>query len=180
MKIDENLIISFPGIVSQLDTSIIKGGEKIRIKAFKSEKEYSTFAVLIIPNETNVDNTESLHKVLAEMTEGALTSMTKKGISCITGDTIVDKVPGIKLICKSNTSLSLNDYMFLVNDKIYALQIAYFPNNSDIDRAEISNKTSIKEQQFASKAESIGYKIGYYLIPVLLFIGIIIYVVRKL
>jgi hypothetical protein len=190
MKIDENLTISFPRIVSQMDTTFVKEGKEMRFRAIKSETEFSALALLITPTETNanVDNEESLQKTLTEMAEGSLKAMSENGIECVVTDTIIDDIICKKLIGNTNVPSTIISYIFLVNDKMYSLQGVFLNKSTAISETnELNqalksvhfNKTLIKEKQFGSKAESLGYKIGKMIIPLLIVIGVIVFIVKK-
>lgn len=191
MVIDENLTISFPGSTTLLDTTLIKKGEKYRFKAYKHENEFSTFALLITPGETdmNVDDKETWKKALAAMSKGALKALSENGFTCSPADTIIDSIPCIRSVCKNDMISTMRTYLFLVNDKMYSLQYASLDPEA-IERGELDlflnsvhfKKDGIKEMQFESKVSSKFYKIGY-LIGMLTFpaivIGLIIYFVRR-
>jgi hypothetical protein len=188
IKIDENLKLSFPDAITVTDTMVSKSGDPMKFKAYRSELGYSAFALVITPNETkmNVDNEESLRKVLKEMAKGSIKAMSNAGFTCNTIDTVIDNIKCEKLNC-TNRFQTINSFIFLVNDKMYALQNSYitgFSQDTNLSNYFLKSihfsKASIKEQQFFSKAESISYKVGYYLVPLLLFIGIIVLVIRKL
>ncbi len=191
MKIDENLTISLPGNVSQTDTTFEKDKKGRRFRIFQTQTKNSTLALSITPNETNinVNNSVSWEKALTEMAKGALKAMSEKGLNCLIVDTVIDNIPCKKLFCQNEIIPIAVNYIFLVNDKMYALQAATLDNSlsgygiREIDQFVQSvhfDATAIKEQQFGSNAESIGYMIGKMAIPLLLIIGVIVYVVRKL
>ncbi len=186
--IDENLTIAFPGHVTQIDTSFVKEGKEMRFKAYKCETEIVNLALIITPKETGsrVDNSESLQKTLAQMAKGASDKMSEQGINCLVSDTIVDNIACKKLTCRTNLYSTIINYLFLVNDKMYSLQGIFFDNdNSKSGASELNNflnsvhfnKASIKENQFNSKAESIGYKAGQLIFYLMLFVGIIALIV---
>ena len=99
MKIDENLTISFPGKVEELDTTMLKEGKKWRIKVYKYEGDLSTFGLIVTPGETdiNVDNRDSWKEALKGMSKGAMKSYLDKGITCSPGDTTIDDRNGIRI-----------------------------------------------------------------------------------
>ena len=99
MKIDENLTISFPDKVEELDTTMLKEGKKWRIKVYKYEGDLSTCGLIVTPGETdiNVDNRDSWKEALKGMSKGAMKSYLDKGITCSPGDTTIDDRNGIRI-----------------------------------------------------------------------------------
>ena len=191
--IDESLTVSFPGEVDVFDTTMSKGGKKWRIKVYKYETGLSAFGLIVTPGETdiNVDNKESWKEALKGMSKGAMKSYLDKGIACSPGDTTIDDIPCVKLICKSEDYSIIRQYLFLVNDKLYALQyssinlggMSFETNKLDTFLKSIHfKKEGIKEMQFESKAFSSGYKFGYLigtlLVPALI-VAFIIYIVKR-
>jgi len=189
--IDETLTVSFPGEVEVFDTTVLKEKKKWRIKVYKYEEGQSAFGLIVTPGETdiNVDNKESWKEALKGMSKGAMKSFLNKGINCAPGDTIVDGIPCVKLSCKNEDYSLIKQYLFLVNDKLYALQyssinmgnISFGRDRLDMFLKSIHfKKEGIKEMQFESKAFSDGYKIGYFLggagMLALLIIGVIFFV----
>lgn len=189
--IDENLTVSFPGEVEEFDTTVLKENKKWRIKVYKYEEELSALGLIVTPGETNinVDNKESWKEALKGMSKGAMKSFLDKGFTCAPGDTTIDDIPCVKLICKNEDHTMIKQYLFLVNDKLYALQysgtslsnMSFRTDRLDTFLKSIHfKKEGIKEMQFESKAYSDGYKIGYFLgsagMLVLLVIGIIFFV----
>ena len=194
INIDENLTMFMPGEVTRVDTSFIKNGQELRFRVFKTETESSTLALTITPNETNlrVDNLESLQTALEKIAEGSCNAAIDKGLLCSTTDTAIDEIPGKKnkIYSKnSNNHSVVFNYIFLVNDKMYMFSTAFSTNAPAVSNAVQEahrflndihfNKTAIKEQKFKSKAESLGYNLGKLILPVLLIVGIIVYIVRR-
>ena len=192
--IDENLTVSFPGEIEEFDTTVLKENKKWRIKVFKYEEDATTFALIVTPGETdiNVDNKESWKDALKGMSKGAMKSYLAKGITCAPGDTTVDDIPCVKLICKSPDYPLIKQYLFLVNDKLYALQYSSINVDDASFEADRLNtflknihfkKEGIREMQFESKTFSAGYKIGYVIgtlmVVALIILGVIFFV-RKL
>jgi len=193
-KIDENLTISLPSTIEQIDTSYIQKGKKVKIKIFAARTEFSGIGVTVSnENNVNIDNKESLLKALSEIAKGAIKSLQGKGLKCVTSDTLLQNIPCKKLKCEgelNGISMNILHYTFLVNDKVYIMQAAFVPEFASGALAELDRllgsvhfeTTSIKELQFESKAFSDGYKFGYVIgmliIPALI-IGLIIYFVRK-
>jgi hypothetical protein len=81
------------------------------------------------------------------------------------------------------------NYSFLVNGKMYMFTIA--PLRFTEARAELMDESkmflnsirftkTVKEKQFATMAESTAYKFGYYLVPFLLIIGIVVFVIVRI
>jgi hypothetical protein len=189
--VDENLTLSFPGRISEIDTSFIQEGKRMSFRIFKHESESGTLALIVTPNNTNanIDNQETLQKALDEMANGSLQAMKESGLSCQSEDSTIDNIRCKKIVCKNGLLSTVENYIFLVNDKMYSFQSAtfglYTPGTQSSDLNKFLNsirfeKTSIKEQRFESRAESIGYKIGRLTIPLLIIVGVIFYVVRKL
>jgi hypothetical protein len=191
MKIDENLTVSFPGEVEVLDTTVLKEGKKWRIKVYKYEGGLSTFGLIVTPGETNinVDNKDSWKEALKGMSKGAMKSFLDKGITCSPGDTTIDDIPCVKLFCKSDDYSMIKQYLFLVNDKLYAIQYSttnlgnmlFGTDRLDTFLKSIHfKKEGIKEMEFESKAFSDGYKIGYLIGGLIglaiLIIGVIFFV----
>jgi hypothetical protein len=194
INIDENLSIFLPGKVIQTDTFFLKDDKKMRFRVFKTQTEFSAFGVAITPNETNInaDNRETLKTALDRIAKGSCTAAVRKGFTCLSSDTMVNNIPCKKTkIYKERAPFTppIFSYIFLVNDKMYMFSTTPFDylenmanssHESNLLLNSIRFTSTIKEKQFDSNAESIAYKIGYYFIPALLIIGIIVYVVRKL
>lgn len=190
MVIDENLTISFPHSVIETDTTVINNGEKYGFKTFTCEGDSSTLVLIITPGGTDikVNNEESWKSALDGLAKGATNSFLKSGITCTTSDTTMDDLPCKKLTCQTFMYSMLNNYIFLVNDKMYSIQAAYAygfePEAANTELRQFLNsihfsKESIKEREFGSKAESTGYAIGKLILPLLLIIGVIVFVVKK-
>ncbi|MCB0716305.1 MAG: hypothetical protein KDC06_09845 [Chitinophagaceae bacterium] len=188
--IDENLTVSFPHAVIENDTTILKDGEKYEFKTFNCETDTSSLLLIISPGKTNikVDNEESWREALSGLAKGALNSFSQNGMFCIANDTTIDEIPCKKLNCQPLDYALFNNYIFLVNDKMYSFQIAYRNGSKSISaHAEMIqflnsihfNKSSIKEKQFDSKAESTGYKFGKLLFPLILLVAIILILLFK-
>lgn len=189
--IDENLTVSFPGIISEYDTLFVKDEEKMFFKTFKNESLSTTLLLIVTPNGTNVnaDNKETHQKALEEMSKGSLDAMEERGLTCQIGDTIIDNIQCKKIVCDNSQLSIIRNYIFLVNDKMYSFQsVSLNFYSSDSQSSNLNkflnsihfNKNSIKEQRFGTKAESIAYNIGKLIIPLIILVGVIIYVVRKL
>lgn len=189
--IDETLTVSFPGEVKEFDTTVLKEKKKWRIKVYKYEEDLLSLGLIVTPGETNinVDNKESWKEALKGMSKGAMTSFLKQGFTCVPGDSIIDDIPCVKLICKNEDYSMIKQYLFLVNNKLYALQyssaslgdISFETDRLNMFLKSIHfEKEGIKEMQFESKSFSDGYKIGYFLggagMLALLVIGIIFFV----
>ena len=193
-KIDENLTISLPNTVEQIDTSYIQNGKKIKFKIFAARTEFSGIGVTVSnEHNVNIDNKETLLKALSEIAKGAIKSLQAKGLKCVASDTLIQNIPCKKLKCEGELNeipMNILHYTLLVNDKVYIMQAAFVPEFapgalSELDRLLGSvhfEAKSIKELQFESKALSDGYKVGYVIgmliIPALI-ICLIIYFVRK-
>ena len=195
IKVDENISISLPGEVQKIDTSFVKKGQKFDMRILVAQTDYAALGITLSPNETNinVDNLESLKKALASIAKGATNSMREQGLRCNSIDTTIDKMPCKKLSCigkKNGVPMTIVTYSFLINDKVYAIQSAFIPEFNAYGFAETDSliksihveTASVKELQFLSKAESVGYKFGHF-IGMLVFpaivIGLIIYFVRR-
>lgn len=193
VKIDENLSVALPQTTERIDTAFRKDDETLKFRILKAETGVSTLGVTVTPNGTglNVDDEESLKTALKGIEEGTYKRAKEKGFTCKSIDTVLDGLP-----CKKfeffNSYLKdpvIYNYSFLVNDRLYMFTIAPLHLHyekakllEDQDRFLISIHftKSIKERQFATKAESTAYKFGYYLIPFLLIAGIVAFVVIKI
>lgn len=194
--IDENLTISMPGKIETIDTVAQKKGDKIRFRLFKAETAFSTLITMITPKETNlkVDNQEDLRIALDGIAKGSCSSAIDKGFSCLSSDTVIDDIPGkqLKISYPGDENPIMIYYWFLINDKVYTLSVTH-PADDSVLKYSLQesnrflgsahfNKTYLKEKEFNSKAESIGYKIGYG-IGIFLFVAVIglaiFYFVRK-
>jgi hypothetical protein len=191
-KIDENLTVSLPSTVKQIDTSYIQKGKKVKFKIFVAKAEFSGIGITISnENNVNIDNKESLRKALTEITKEEIKSMQVKGLKCVASDTLMQKMPCKKLKCDGEMNgiiMSIISYSFLVNDKVYIVQGAFVPELASGGLSEMNRllksvhftATSVKELEFESKAFSDGYKIGYFIGSLIglavLVIGIIFFV----
>lgn len=186
-KIDDNFSMSLPVNISVIDTATIKEGQKIHVKVLSGNIGNDKVLLIITPEETgiNVDNKESFEEALSGIKKGAKKSLSKQGFQCIFKDTVIDKIKCIKAIAYKEVmdNPSLFYYLFLFNDKTYSVGYAMSPKtSSDIVNQNIArllnsitfNKGGIKEQQFSSKAESQGYKMGYLIGQIFTFLIVII------
>ena len=193
VKIDENLVVSVPQTTERIDTAFSKDDETLKFRILKAETAVSTLGVTVTPNGTglNVDDEESLKTALKGIEDGTYKRAKEKGFTCKSKDTVLDGVA-----CKKfeffNSYLKdpvIYNYSFLVNDRLYMFTIA--PLHLNYDKAKLLDDAarflssihftkSIKEKQFATKAESNAYKFGYYLVPFLLIAGVIAFVVIKI
>jgi hypothetical protein len=192
--IDENLKILLPSeLTSTVDTAIKQKGRDYRLKAFSSEGEFCLLGITITPGGTglNVDNEESLKKALDGIARGACDKVTENGYLCQVKDSTIDGMPcrRITMYEVSLESPAVVNYAFLVNDKMYMITAAPEPGLSflssfskEVDRVLAGihfNQSNVKERRFGSKAESWGYMFGKILIPLLIIIGVIVYVVKR-
>lgn len=193
VRIDENLTVAIPKETQQLDTSFSKGNDTIDFKILKAETRVSAIGVTVTPNGTgiNVDDEESLHSALDGLEQGTYARAKEKGFACKSKDTVLDNLP-----CKKFEFFSalvkdpvIYNYSFLVNGKMYMFTIAplAFKYNKTklLDEANrflnsIRFSKTIKEKQFATKAESNAYKFGYYLVPFLLIVGLVVFIVVRI
>lgn len=185
--VDDNFSMILPVNISVIDTATIKGDQKIHVKVLNGKIGNDKILLIVTPEETgiNVDNKESFEEALNGIREGAKNSFSNQGLQCIFKDTVIDKIKCIKAIAyrevKDNPLLFY--YLFLFNDKTYSVGYAISPEtssyivNQNITKLLNSitfNKGAIKEQQFSSKAESQGYKMGYLIGQVFTFLIVII------
>lgn len=192
IKVDENLTVSIPQKIVQIDTTFRDKGPSVDFRMFKAEALASTLAVNVTPKGTNinVDDEQSLKSALNEIAKGTCEGFINRGFDCKSKDSSMFGMPCKKFeIFSAGISVPvLYTYYFLVNDRLYMFVITPSILNGDkVKLAEESNRflnsihftKTVKEKKFATKAESTAYKFGYYLIPLLLIIGIIAYIVMK-
>jgi len=193
IKIDENLTVSIPKKIEQIDTTLGRGNTKLGFRILKAETQVSTLGVTVTPKGTNinVDDEESLKSALDGIAKGTCDQARQNGFICKMKDSTLDDLP-----CKKFEFFSagikdpiIYNYTFLVNDKIYMFTIAHLKVNQDRTKLIQESKKflnsvhftkTIKEKKFSTRAESTGYRIGYYLIPSIFAIGFIIYIVIRL
>ena len=194
-SIDENLTISLPPGINQIDTSYIQNGKKIKFKMFVAQAEYSAIGV-VVSNEfnANIDNKETLEKVLSEISKGAVKKMKEGGVECFSSDTLLSKIPCKKMKCRGEVKgiyMNILHYTMVVNDIAYTMQAAFVPEytvggHEEMDRLLKSvsiDPNSVKELQFESKAYSVGYKAGYILVGLMVLAVVVIgviFLIRKL
>lgn len=189
--IDENLSISFPPISFESDTSFERDGKNYRFRVLRAETESSVLGLVITPNETNINanNQESLISALEGMAKGSVKSLSNQGFNCAVSDTLIESILCKKITCLNEYASALNAYIFLINDKMYAFQGSAADENNtslalnDLNRVLKSirfTSSTVKEQQFSTRAESIGYNIGRLLVPLLIVAAIIAFIARKL
>lgn len=188
--VDENLTISLPGKVETIDTFLIKDNNKLKFRLMSADFIYGTIVVNSTPNETNisVNNSESFDEALKGIGVGFKKSIEKKGKFAVIQDTIIDSLKGIVgfvYLDSNHIKPEKISFMFLLNDKMYSVLINYFPFESDqienIQKYTLNkllnsihfNRANIKEQQFASRAESEGFAIGELIGFLIVFGGII-------
>jgi hypothetical protein len=192
-KIDENLVVNIPKKNQQLDTAFSEKDQTYAYRVFKAETRVATLVVTVTPNGTNinVDDEESLRSALDSFERGTCKSLSEKQLICQSKDSLLDGLPckKIEAFVTGFKDPIFYNYCLLVNDKLYMFTITpllFTP--SQIQLSEESTRflngirftKTVKEKQFLTKAESNGYKFGYYLVPFLLFVGFIAFVVIRI
>ena len=172
VEVDENLTALLPKDFEKIDTVLHKNNVAMRFKVFKCKTAYAVFGITVTTEGTDIkaDNSEDLEEAYKGIEEGFKKNAASRGLSCNFKDTVVDKIPGRKVVVYSNesaSSFSTVAYLFLLNDKIY--EIVSSPIDGSTMETGDRNKliaglhftaTEISEKKFSSKAESRGYKIG--------------------
>lgn len=188
IRADEDLHIAMPGTLMAMDTLVEQNGQRTHLKVWRTIIGENSLVLTITPEEThiNADNPESLKEAFTGVKEGIRNSIAKRGLTCTYVDTIINNINCVKALAYSTYIKGpvMYYYIFLVNDKLYSLILSIPKENylkrKDIDKLVNSihfNQTGIKEQQFASKAESTGYRVGYligYVIAFLIIVGVVI------
>lgn len=74
--VDENLIISMPGVIEKLDTIAQYGKDKVSLRIIRAETALTTLITMVTPKETNIkiDNQEDLRIALDEIAKGSCSS----------------------------------------------------------------------------------------------------------
>lgn len=118
----------------------------------------------------------------------------EKGYTCQSSDTLIDDIPGKKqkIFYPGFERPAMTYYWFLINNKSYTLTIVNAMEDLSFKSSEQESnrflesvhfdKTDLKEKEFNTKAESRGYRIGYWIGRFLFVaaIGLVIYYfVRK-
>lgn len=178
VKIDD-LSVLMPVSIVRTDTSFRnEKGKLLKTSTVKvNGDEY--YLGVTVTNETGLhaDNTESMDKALADVGKGFCEKAEKSGFRCQLTDTIINEFHGKKglLTAEAMESLSVINYLFLVNDKLYMLTASFSNADNKAGNEMTLNKfissvsfpTGTKEKQFKSKTESVAYKIGqvaFYLV----------------
>jgi hypothetical protein len=193
VKIGEDLAVRIPRRVIQIDTTL--GNEKARygFKVFQAQTQVCTLAVTITPNGTNInaDNEEALKSALDAIVKGACETAGQKGLTCKSKDSLMDNLPCKKMefYMAGFQYPAASNYIFLVNDKMYMFTIAPLTFTSDRIKLMEESKNflssihftgTVKEKRFSTKAESIGHKAGYYLVPLVLVVLCIAFVISRI
>lgn len=188
--IDENIAVSLPVITSQTDTTLIKEGKEYRFGHISAETEYAVMNILSTPGETGIgaNNPEALQKALEGMVKGTMNSFSRQGFSCTVQDTVFGKIPARKISCTASEQASLECYLFLLNDKMYAFQAGFNDEekkrngmtewNHLLQSIQLTHRV-VKEQEFGSGAEALGYSIGRLAILIIILLVIMYQVFWK-
>jgi hypothetical protein len=85
MKIDENISISFPKNVEQIDTFFLYENKETKVKTLHAKTEFSILAFSATASKANleINNKESLEKGLLEISEGSIHSFKEEYSECI-------------------------------------------------------------------------------------------------
>jgi hypothetical protein len=193
IKVDENLTVTIPRKNQQLDTSFGDQNQAYDYRLFKAETQVASMVVTVTPNTTgiDVDDEESLRSVLDSFEKGSRKALSEKGLTCQSKDSLLDALPckKIEAFWAGSKDPVVYNYCLLVNDKMYMFTISplhlYYERTKLIEESNrflnsIRFTKTVKEKQFATKAESTAYKFGYYLIPFLLIVGFIAYIVYRI
>jgi hypothetical protein len=192
-KIDENLVVTLPKRNRQSDTAFSEKDQTYRYRIFKAETQVAVLVVTVTPNGTgiDVDDEESLRAVLDSFERGTCKSLSEKQLICRSKDSLLDGLPckKIEAFVTGFKDPIFHNYCLLVNDKLYMFTITpllFTPSRIQLSEEStrflngIRFTKTVREKQFLTKAESNGYKFGYYLVPFLLFVGFIAFVVIRI
>ena len=180
-RVARYLSIAFP---SQPDSIVVRGQT-----VFVVNEEGVSYQVLTNNEIINVKSERDFKRAMEGAVKGYLKSATAKLFKHTTHDTTIGGAKGkLMHLFDGDGSVAISDltsFLTIQDNRLVVIQVA-LTDESSADRDRISAFFESAEfhgknyESNVSSAFDVGYKIGYYFVPVVLLILLVVFIVRRI